>query len=302
MKKGLLRIKYAVSGSKLRFLPTFLSGRGISVYEYKEISLTKSTVTIDFCDSNKFFAICKNMCYNKTIIGFYGVLSPIALLFKHIGVVLGVIAFTAITYLLNGVLLDIDCVGTGACFATQTQAVISDYGVKKYSLFKDIDLDGLEAEILKTNPKLSFVSLKKQGNKLIVDTVLSDKNPDILGENYGDLISGYDGIVESIKVLRGTALVNIGDSVKKDTVLVGGYLLGKDEKTYPTYVLATVTIITSEQRFIKIDGEITDAILNSAEKVAEFEADGEVILAKAEKTNGGIIINLKLRHTVSAVY
>ncbi len=302
MKKGLLRVKFKVNGSKLKFLPTFLNGRGISVYEYTEISLTESRVVIDFCDSNKFFAICKNMCYNKTIIGYYGVLSPLAFFIKHIGVVLGIIAFIVTATLLNGVLLEIDCVGTGACFTSQTKAVISDYGVKKYCLFSSIDFDGLEAEILKTNPKLSFVSVKKQGNRLIVNSVLSNKNPDVLGETFGDLISGYEGVVESIKVLRGTALVSVGDLVTKDTVLVGGYLLGKDDVTYPTYVLATVTIISSESRFIKVDGEVTERLLSSAEKVAEFEADGEVISAKAEKTNGGIIINLKLRHTVSAVY
>ena len=301
MKKGLLRIKFSVSGSKLRFLPTFLNCRDVSVYEYKEVSPTHARVTIDFCDSNKFFAICKNMCYNKTIIGYFGVFAPIALLIKHAGLVLGVIAFTVITCLLNGVVLDIDCVGTGACFATQTQAVISDYGVKKYTLFKNVDFDGLEAEILKTNPKLSFVSVEKQGNRLVVNTVLSDKDPDVLTENYADLVSGHKGVVESVKVLRGTALVSVGDSVDENTVLVGAYLLGKDDKTYPTYVLATVTIISSESRFIKVDGEVTDSLLSSAEKVAEFEVGGEVVFAKAEKTDGGIIINLKLRHTVSAV-
>ena len=229
-------------------------------------------------------------------------MSPIAFLFKHVGLIIGVISFAVISSLLNGVLLEIDCVGTGGCFATQTQAVISDYGVKKYTLFKDIDFDGLEAEILKTNPKLSFVSVKKQGNRLIVDSVLSNKNPEVLGEKGGDLISGYKGVVESVKVLRGTALVKVGDSVEPDTVLVGGYLLGKEDKTYPTYVLATVTIISTESRFIKVDGEVTEDLLKSAEKVAEFEQDSEVIYAKAEKTDGGIIINLKLRHTVSAVY
>ena len=301
MRKGLLRIKYKVSGNKLRFLPTFLNCRGVSVYAYKEISPSISHVTIDFYDSNKFFAICKNMCYNKTIIGYFGVFAPIALLIRHVGLVLGVITFTIITHLLNGVVLDIDCVGTGSCFAMQTQAVISDYGVKKYTLFKDVDFDGLEAEILKTNPMLSFVSVKKQGNRLVVNTVLSDKNPDVLTENYSDLISGHKGVIESVKVLRGTALVSVGDSVDETTVLVGAFLLGKDDKTYPTYVLATVTIISSESRFIKVDGEVTDNLLSSAEKVAEFEVGGEVIYAKAEKTDGGIIINLKLRHTVSAV-
>ncbi len=302
MKKGLLRVKYQISGTNLRFLPSFLNGRGISVYGYKEISSSCAHAIIDFSDSNKFFAICKNMCYNKKIIGVYGILAPFAILFKHLGLVLGVIAFTLLTYFLNGVLLDIDCVGTGACFEAQTKAVISDFGVKKYSLFKNIDFDGLETEILKTNPKLSFVSVKKQGNRLIVDSVLSDKNPDVLGENSKDLVSGYKGIVESIKVLRGTALVNVGDSVEPNTILVGSYLLGKEDKTYPTYVLATVTIISTESRFIKVDGEITEDLLKSAEKVAEFEQDSEVIYAKAEKTDAGIIINLKLRHTVSAVY
>ncbi len=302
MTKGLLRVKYEISGSKLRFLPTFLNGRGISVYKYQEIDLTRAHVIIDFNDSNKFFAICKNMCYNKTIIGFYGVLSPIALLFRYIGLVLGAILFTVIASLLNGVVLEIDCIGTGACFSSQIQAVVNDYGINRYSLFKNVDYDGLEAEVLKTNPKLSFVSAKKQGNRLVINSVLSDKDPDVLGENYGDLISGHKGVIESIKVLRGTALVQVGDSVEENTILVGGYLLGKDNVTYPTYVLATVTVISSENRFIKIDGEITNDLLTSAEKVAEFEANAEVIYAKAEKTDGGIIINLKMRHTVSAVY
>ena len=146
----------------------------------------------------------------------------------------------------------------------------------------------------------SMITYCKSANNAEV-VAICDKNPDVLTENYADLVSGHKGVVESVKVLRGTALVSVGDSVDENTVLVGAYLLGKDDKTYPTYVLATVTIISSESRFIKVDGEVSNELLASAEKVAEFEVGGEVIYAKAEKTDGGIIINLKLRHTVSAV-
>lgn len=299
MKKGRLRVKYKVTGKTLRFLPTFLNGRGISVYDYKEISIACAHVVIDFSDSNKFFAICKNMCYNKTIIGFYGVFAPIALLLKHVGIVLGVIVFTITASFLNGILLDVDFVGSGACFALQTQSVISNFGATRFTRFSDIDFDKLEAEILKTNPKLSFVAIKKQGNRLIVNSVLSDKDPDVLGENYYDLVSEYPGVVERIRVLRGTALVKAGDVIDKGTILVGAYLQGKDEKTYPTFVIATVYVISTESRFIKVDGEVTDDLLASSKKVAEFEADGEVLQAEALKTDGGIIINLKIRHTLN---
>lgn len=301
MKRGLLRIKYKVVGSKLNYLLALLHNRKISVFYADKLADNTLSVTIDFCDSNKFFAICKNMCYNKTIIGFYGVLSPLAYLFKNIGIFLAAIVFLIATSFLGNYLLDVDCIGSGACFKSQTLAIAEMNGATKYSKFSSIDFKNLEAEILKTNPLLSFVSVKKQGNRLIINSVLSDKQPSVLNENTSSLVSEHNGVIESITVLRGTALVKVGDSVSKGTELVGAYLTGKEDKLYPTYVLARITIISTEARFIPYDGEIDDNLLKSAEKVAEFESIGEVVEAKAEKCQGGIIINLKVRHTIDAV-
>lgn len=301
MKRNLLRIKYKITGGKLDYLPTLLHSRKISVFFTDKLDDNTLSVTIDFCDRNKFFAICKNMCYNKLIIGFYGVLSPLAYLCRNIGAFLGIITFCITCAFLGDFLLGIDCEGSGACFKSQTQFIAEMNGAIKYSRISNVDLKNLETEILKTNPMLSFVSVKKQGNRLVINSILSNKQPNILSENTSSLISEYNGIVESMSVLRGTALVKVGDVVEKGTELVGAYLTGKEDKTYPTYVLARITIISTESRFIPYDGEVDDAVLKSAERVAEFESVGKVISAKAEKCQGGIIINLKVRHTIDAV-
>ena len=301
MKRGYLRVKYKITGKKVGILPSFLSERGVSVFGYNQINEESCTLIIDFCDTNKFFAICKNMCYNKTIIGFYGVFAPLAYLASNIGIVLGLVIFCLSAWYLNGFILDIECTGTGACFATQTRIVAEDNGASKFARFNSVDFDLLESKILSSNPKLSFVSVEKQGNRLVINSVLSDKDPTVLGENSSDLISPYNGIIESLVVLRGTPLVKVGDVVSENTVIVGAYLKGKEDKTYPTYVIATATIIENKTRFIKIDGEITDSLILSAKKVAEFESDGEVIQTDAEKTLNGIIITIKIRHTINAV-
>ena len=301
MKRNLLRIKFKVIGNRLDYLLALLHSRQIPVFHADRQSEDKLCITIDFCDRNKFFAICKNMCYNKSIIGFYGLLSPLAYLMKNIGIYLGIIVFCITNTFLSDILLGVDCVGSGACFKSQTQIVAEMNGAIKYSKISSIDFKNLEKEILRTNPMLSFVSVKKQGNRLIINSILSDKQPDILSENTESLVSEYYGVVESISILRGTALVKVGDTVEKGTELVGAYLTGKEDKTYPTYILARITIISTETRFIPYDNEITDNLLKSAEKVAEFESEGEVIYAKAEKCEGGIIINLKVRHTIDAV-
>lgn len=301
MKSGFLRASVLLRVESPEYLPVLLAKKGIKVIDFRLLGVKECLVTIDCVYFRKFFAICKNMCYNKSIIGFYGVLSPLAYLCRNIGVFLGIITFCITCAFLGDFLLGIDCEGSGACFKTQTQFIAEMNGAIKYSRISNVDLKNLETEILKTNPMLSFVSVKKQGNRLVINSILSNKQPNILSENTSSLISEYNGIVESMSVLRGTALVKVGDVVEKGTELVGAYLTGKEDKTYPTYVLARITIISTESRFIPYDGEVDDVVLKSAERVAEFESVGKVISAKAEKCQGGIIINLKVRHTIDAV-
>ena len=297
LKKGLLLAEYYVKGENLRYLPELLHRKGADVHYFNEISKTECHIEIDFIDSYKFFAICKNMCYNKKIIKYSGLLAPLTFFIKKVGYLVGAVLFLVITAIANNLVLDVKVIGSGSCFESQTKDIIYSQGVSKYSFFWDIDYKSLEREILVKSPRLSFVSVKKKGNVLVIDTALSSSEPEVLGKNACDLISSCDGVVEEITVLRGTALVSTGQRVKQGDVLVGAYLLGKDDSVYDTFVIARVKILKKSEYFYKCNGA-SEKDVSIAYALAEFNSSGEIKDKSHEIVDGGVKVTLTVRVTV----
>lgn len=297
IKKGLLLAEYYVKGENLRYLPELLHRKGADVHSFKQISKTECFIEIDFIDSYKFFAICKNMCYNKKVVKYSGILAPLTFFIKKVGYLVGGILFLVLTALINNLVLDVKVIGSGSCFESQTKDIIYTEGVSKYSFFWDIDLKSLEREILVKSPRLSFVSVKKKGNVLVVDTALSTSEPEVLGKNACDLVSSCDGVIEEITVLRGTALVSAGQEVKKGDALVGAYILGKDDSVYNTFVIARVKILKKTEYFYKCNGASENNV-SVAYALAEFNESGEIKYKSHEVVDGGVKVTLTVRITV----
>ncbi len=297
IKKGFLRAVYNVKGEKIRYLPEFLHRKNINVYEFVYKSEKECIVTIDFLDTYKFFAICKNMCYNKKIIKHKGVLSPITFIISKTGFIIGGILFVILSALFNNLLLDVKVTGSGSCFEEQTKQIVYEQGATKYSWFSKLDYKEIERQILTQNPRLSFVAVKKQGNILVVDTVLSSSEPSILGKNTSDLVAEFDGVIEDITVLRGTALVTKGQQVKAGDKLVGAYLLGKEGEEYKTFVLARVKILKNTEYFYRCDGK-SEIDVSVAYALAEFNESGEIKEKRHEIVDGGIKVILTVRRTI----
>ena len=297
IKKGLLRAVYKIKGEKLLYLPELLHRKGVDVYFFKQTDKNECLIELDFFDSRKFFAICKNMCYNKQVVKYTGLLSPLTHLIKNIGLVVGAVVFFILATLFNNVILDIKVVGSGSSFSQETKAIANEFGASKYTLFSNVNLDRLEAEILRENPRLSFVTAKKQGNILVIDTVLSKIQPHTLGSSTDDMVSEYEGVVEEITVLRGTALVEKGQAVKVGDKLVGAYLVGKEELEYKTFVLARVKILQKNEYFYKCDNPIEKDV-SIAYALAEFNIGGEIKEKSHVIEEGGVRVILTLRRVV----
>lgn len=75
---------------------------------------------------------------------------------------------------------------------------------------------------------IAWIGIHIKGTNATIEIVEADKKPEIVNENeYCNIISNKDGVITKINVQNGTALVNIGDIIKKGNVLVGGWLEGK---------------------------------------------------------------------------
>ena len=200
-------------------------------------------------------------------------------------------------YFSSDYILKIECTGSGSYFTNEILSVSKDYGVDIYKRFSKADISGLKHSLLSKNSDLSFVTIKKCGNKLIINSVMQNGESESLGQNVKDLISEVKGIVESVNVLRGTPLVKEGDTVDIGTTLIGAYILGKEDKTYPTYIVGRITILEEKTKFYKC-AYIDDDTLKTIEAISKFNESEEVVNVKSTVKGGGVELVLTVRHIV----
>lgn len=295
IKRGLVRLQIKLRAKNAEYLPVLLKNRGIGVINFGLISSESCALTIDYADYQKFFAICKNMCYNIISVKYKGILAPFMHIIKSVGVFIGALAFTACSLLLSNVVLKIDVVGSGSTFRSEVVSVLEELGVSKYSLFSSIDYQKVSSQILKSNERLNFVSVEKNGNRLLVKIEASNPPPTILDRQTQNLKSPYSGVVEEIAVLRGTALKNVGDVVTVGDELVGAYVTLKDGSLYETFIIARVKIIAQEKYFHACQNPSEEDV-RSALTIAEFLSEGEVLKKSFTLKENGIEVTLSVRY------
>ena len=237
---------YEVKGLNLDKFINTLKRHGIELYNLKKFGNKRMLVSIKFTDNQKFFAIAKELCYNIKKLGENGKGYPLLFIYRNVGLTLGVLLSVLIVAFFSDYLFSFEFTGTGSVVKHEIKDYLYSQGISEFSRFSQIDIEELEDGILSCNEHLSFVSVKKRGNRLIIESALSTDSVKTLNGNVTALYSDKEGVVESVKVYRGTATVEVGKEVKVGELLVDGYATIK-EQTVKINVLASVTLVCSEQ-------------------------------------------------------
>ncbi len=279
----LIKSTYRIKGLNLdRFINT-VRRQKIALYDVKKTSAKCMLVSVNLSDSEKFFAIGKDLCYNIKKVRDKGALYPIFFLVKNFGLILGAFVFIATAVFFNDIIFDFSFSGSGKVYSREVKEYLNSVGVKEYSRFSSVDLNSLGDRILENNSHLSFASCVKNGNRLEIELIMSTEKVKTLDGNVYELKSDVDGVVEDVKVYRGTAEVKKGDNVKKGDLLVGGYAVIK-EQTVKINLLATVTIIY-EQKFTYVSEKDNEEQV--AKMFAQEQTDKEIVATKTTKSFDG---------------
>ena len=131
-------------------------------------------------------------------------------------------------------------------YKREVLSYLNGLGVKEFERFSKFDFELIEDGVLADNKNLSFVSIEKHGNTLVIDSSLATDKVDRLDGNIYSLTSSVNGVIEKINVYRGTALVKKGDRIKKGDLLIDGYMLIKEQQI-KINVLASLSIIAEEE-------------------------------------------------------
>lgn len=112
-------------------------------------------------------------------------------------------------------------------------------GLRAGVLKNDVDLNKISNDIIAQFGDIAWASVNIDGSEAIISISETILETEIIDNSEPcDIISQYDGIIESIMVAEGTPTVSAGDIVKKGDMLVSGRLSfkdGEEEKGY-TYV------------------------------------------------------------------
>ena len=222
--------EFLIKGYNLDRFLNFVKKRGICVYDVKKFKQNEMKVSVKYRQSKIFFAIAEELCYNITKIKDKGRFYPFLYLYKNLGLVIGSLILLTLAILSNDFIFRVDYVGTGSVLKYDVEQQLEERGITKFSRFSSTDLDDLSTKLLSLNPRLTFVECSKEGNVLIVNSVLSEGSKDKLTGKATQLVSDCDGIIEDLKIYRGSAKVKIGDEIKAGQIIVDGIVTVKDQE------------------------------------------------------------------------
>ena len=217
---------FAVEGLNRERLFNALQKKGVTLYDVKIFGPKRAEFAVDSRELKNFFAITDNLCYNIKKVGERGIAAPFAALFRRFGVLVGALLFAAFVAASDFAVLSVDYYGSGAVYKDYAGEVLSACGVKPFAFTDDERLERAAAALLKNSDVFSFASVEKHGTRVKVNLVLSPEASGVVDTERKELVCPVDGVVESITVLRGTALVAAGDVVKKGDVLTVAQVAG----------------------------------------------------------------------------
>ena len=118
---------------------------------------------------------------------------------------------------------------------------LEDNGVTVGMAASAVDANLLQTELLAEAGDYSFIGVRRQGIRLLVEASPEVPAPELYELGYArDLVAARDGVVESITVHSGQACVQPGDTVRAGQVLIRGEEDLTKEETTPVGALGEV--------------------------------------------------------------
>ena len=120
--------------------------------------------------------------------------------------------------------------------------ITGNNNIDSNELLETLKQEGLKVGVLKSkiNTKeiinkmrldrndLAWIGIELNGTNAVVKIVEADAKPEIIQEDeYCNIVATKDGVITKINAINGTPLVKEGDTIKKGTILIGGFLEGK---------------------------------------------------------------------------
>lgn len=202
--------------------------------------------------------------------------------------VLGIFIFIGIILYLSSLVWTIEIEGNKKIPSSEIYQVLKKSGLEEWKPKYKINVREIEANALKDMEKVSIINIKMVGTKAKVNIVEREMPPpmDYDGEP-ANIIALKDGIILNIQAYKGKALVNIGDFVRKDQILISGIVT--DSMNAPTGIVRAKGKIIAKTWYEAIEeiplNYVYEERTGKVKRVEYIEFLGKVVYLKKDTLN-----------------
>lgn len=281
--------KILVKGRNFPLLLERMKNNDVKLIKIKIIGDTERIITVKYEDLEKVFAILGNMWYNTLleVNGFIGFFNKIK---KNLIVIFCVLAFILASYLFDKAIVKVDVNGVTGEKLSKVYSVLEECGIRNGKISFNYDIKSLKKTLFKNLPSVDFVTVKKSGNRLIINLFCNFDTSEKINLKKS-ITAEKSGKILKIVTYSGTAVKSVGDYCHTCETLVEGYYLNKSGERVDTGCVAYYLIeccyeaeypaedITIESVYLKalFDGQIEE------EKVVSYVVTPKVIALKGGK-------------------
>ena len=265
-------VEFELEGLSVHRAVDRLLREGVPILSARMTAKNRIKIAINAADRKKTFAILHGSCYNMIGERSLGLMRLIERASRAVGLFLGSAAAILIVLFMQGRVLKIEVTGSGAYLEPEIRAALFEKGIGYFSAMPDGNT--LIPDVLSL-PRVHFVSVKGENGVLTVDVEVSDETQPLSRQ---PLFSPAGGKVEELTVLRGTAVVEIGQNVETGQEIVAPYALHGEEKR-DCLVIARVKIAFPVQREYSLSEERA--------RLQAFLDFGEIADLTMTETEGG---------------
>ena len=223
--KGILQI--SVTGSYLERFFNLCSTNNIKIWNINRIDFSEIHLSISVSDYKKLKKIIDKSKCSVNILTKFGLPFTFLKFKKRYALILGCLICIVMQYALTNYLFAINITGTEN--TALVYDALAENGIKIGQKISDIEEKFAQNSIIKQNEEFLWMSINIKGNMATVEVLERSPLPEIVAKDIPcDIIAEKTGLIDSIDVLSGEKMVDVGH-----TFLAGDILVSSEPKSFP---------------------------------------------------------------------
>lgn len=226
--RGYLTIR--VFGKKAEKLINIAIERGINIWNIKRKN-GSLIMNISIDGYKELWFVCRKLNIPMRIIKKKGGPFLLHKLWRRKVFAIGIILFILALYLFSSFIWFVDVIGLENIDKAEFYQFIEEENLKVGTFKYGIDTAELEHKLMVRFNEIAWVSVNITGTQVLVE--VAEKDPaEVTEKGPSNIIAAKDGVITKILVLSGQNMVEVGDTVAQNQVIVSGQLFNEETRTH----------------------------------------------------------------------